>query len=207
MTLLEITSGATRNKRTQRKGRGESSGRGKTSGRGNKGSGARVGTYIRRGYEGGQTEIYKRFPKRGFSNENFERRFYIVNLVDLEKFDNGATIDAAALREKGLIPDFKLPVKILGNGEFTRKLTVSAGWYSKAAHEKITKAGGAANNLKGATFEFPKPKKKFIKREKPAAAAAGGKKKKGGGDEDAAAAPEGGAPKEAAPAPEAPKSE
>lgn len=206
MTLLEITSGATRNKRTQRKGRGESSGRGKTSGRGNKGSGARVGTYIRRGYEGGQTEIYKRFPKRGFSNENFERRFHIVNLVDLEKFDNGATVDAAALVEKGLIPDLKQPVKILGDGNFTKKLTISAGWYSKTAHEKITKAGGAANNLKGATFEFPKPKKKFIKREKPAAAAAG-KKKKGGGDEDAAAAPEGGAPKEAAPAPDAPKSE
>src|SRR5215210_2253974 len=185
MTLQEITSGATRNKRTQRKGRGESSGRGKTSGRGNKGSGARVGTYIRRGYEGGQTEIYKRFPKRGFSNENFERRFHVVNLVDLEKFDNGATVDAAALHERGLIPDLKQPVKILGEGEFTKKLTVSAGWYSKAAHEKITKAGGAANNLKGATFEFPKPKKKFVKRDKPAPVG-GGKKKKGGGGEEAA---------------------
>ncbi|CAN5358748.1 hypothetical protein BH09PLA1_BH09PLA1_31880 [soil metagenome] len=182
MTLQEITSGATRNKRTQRKGRGESSGRGKTSGRGNKGSGARVGTYIRRGYEGGQTEIYKRFPKRGFSNENFERRFHIVNLVDLEKFDNGATVDAAALFERGLIPDLKQPVKILGSGDFTKKLTVSAGWYSKSAHEKITQAGGSANNLKGAAFEFPKPKKKFVKRDKPAAP---GKKKKGG-DEDAA---------------------
>src|SRR5215212_9781522 len=103
MTLQEITSGATRNKRTQRKGRGESSGRGKTSGRGNKGSGARVGTYIRRGYEGGQTEIYKRFPKRGFSNENFERRFHVVNLTDVvAHFDDGATVDAAALHEKGL---------------------------------------------------------------------------------------------------------
>src|ERR1700749_1448428 len=109
----EITANAPRNKRSQRKGRGESSGRGKTSGRGNKGSGARVGTYIRRGYEGGQTEIYKSFPKRGFSNVNFERRFHIVNLVDLEKFDNGATVDAAALHEKGLIPDLKQPVKIL----------------------------------------------------------------------------------------------
>jgi large subunit ribosomal protein L15 len=203
MTLQEITSGATRNKRTQRKGRGESSGRGKTSGRGNKGSGARVGTYIRRGYEGGQTEIYKRFPKRGFSNENFERRFHIVNLVDLEKFDNGATVDAAALHERGLIPDLKQPVKILGDGEFTKKLTVSAGWYSKSAHDKITKAGGAANNLKGAAFEFPKPKKKFVKREKPAQAG-GGKKKKGGGDE--AGAPEGAAP-DAAPKADAPKSD
>jgi len=206
MTLQEITSGATRNKRTQRKGRGESSGRGKTSGRGNKGSGARVGTYIRRGYEGGQTEIYKRFPKRGFSNNNFERRFHIVNLVDLEKFDNGATIDAAALHEKGLIPDLKQPVKILGDGEFTKKLTVTAGWYSKSAHEKITKAGGAANNLKGAAFEFPKPKKKFVKRDKPAAAAGGGKKKKGG-DAEEGAAPTADAPKSEAPKTDAPAAE
>src|SRR3982751_3181286 len=112
MTLQEITSGATRNKRVQRKGRGESSGRGKTSGRGNKGSGARVGTYIKRTYEGGQTEIFKRFPKRGFSNENFERRFHVVNLSDLGRFDEGATVDQAALHEAGLVPDKKLPVKI-----------------------------------------------------------------------------------------------
>src|SRR5215475_11437186 len=90
--LHEITSHAPRNKRSQRKGRGESSGRGKTCGRGNKGSGARVGTYIRRGYEGGQTEIYKRFPKRGFSNFQFQRKFHIVNVEDLSQFDNGATV-------------------------------------------------------------------------------------------------------------------
>src|SRR5437868_7109594 len=114
--LHEITSAAPRNKRSQRKGRGESSGRGKTSGRGNKGSGARVGTYIKRTYEGGQTEIYKRFPKRGFSNENFERRYHVVNLGDLgDKFEDGATVDQAALVEAGLVPDTKLPVKILGN--------------------------------------------------------------------------------------------
>src|SRR6266576_7367975 len=102
--LHEITAAAPRNKRSQRKGRGESSGRGKTSGRGNKGSKARVGKYIKRGYEGGQTPIFKRFPKRGFSNENFERRFHIVNLSDLaEQFDDGATVDAAALIEKGLV--------------------------------------------------------------------------------------------------------
>src|SRR5438105_10167716 len=102
MTLPEMTSGATRNTRTQRKGRGESSGRGKTCGRGTKGSGARVGTYIRSGYEGGQTEIYKRFPKRGFSNNNFERRFHAVNVSKLAQFDDGATVDAVALIEKGL---------------------------------------------------------------------------------------------------------
>src|SRR5215475_10194753 len=127
--LHEITRSAPRNKRSQRKGRGESSGRGKTSGRGNKGSKARVGTYIRSGYEGGQTEIYKRFPKRGFSNENFERRFYIVNVEELARFNDGTTVDAAALEEAGLIPDTKLPVKILGNGAAGKKLTVVAGWY------------------------------------------------------------------------------
>ena len=202
MTLQEITSGATPNKRSQRKGRGESSGRGKTCGRGNKGSKARVGKYIRRGYEGGQTEIYKRFPKRGFSNENFERRFHIVNLADLEKFDSGATVDAAALLERGLVPDLKLQVKILGDGELKKKLTVIAGWFSRSAHGKITAAGGLAQNLKGEPFEFPKPKKRFVPREKPASG--GGKKKAKGADEPTA---EGEAPKAETPKTDAPKTE
>src|SRR2546421_8638105 len=139
MMIHEVTTGAPRNKLPKRKGRGESSGHGKTSGRGNKGSGARVGTYIKRGYEGGQTPIFKRFPKRGFSNENFERRFHIVNLQDVDaQFDDGAIVDAAALIDKGLVPDAKQPVKILGEGAITKKLTIIAGWYSKTAHEKIT---------------------------------------------------------------------
>jgi len=163
--LHEITSTTPRNKRSQRKGRGESSGRGKTCGRGNKGSKARVGKYIKPGYEGGQTPIFRRFPKRGFSNYHFENRYHIVNLSDLDRFDNGATVDAAALKEIGLIPDLKLPVKILGEGEVKKKLTVVAGWFSKSAHEKIGKAGGTAQNLKGEAFEFPKPKKKFVPRE------------------------------------------
>src|SRR4051794_26605571 len=112
--IHEITSTTPRNKKSQRKGRGESSGRGKTCGRGNKGSKARVGTYIKRGYEGGQTPIFRRFPKRGFSNFDFERRFYIVNLGDLDRFEAGTTVDATALKEAGLIPDLKQPVKILG---------------------------------------------------------------------------------------------
>jgi large subunit ribosomal protein L15 len=161
----QITGAVPRLKGTQRKGRGESSGRGKTCGRGTKGSKARVGTYIRRGYEGGQTQIFLRFPKRGFSNENFERRFYIVNVADLDRFAVGSTVDAVALLDAGLIPDMKQPVKILGDGELTRKLTVVAGWYSKSAAQKITEAGGAAQNLKGETFEFPKPKKRFVLRE------------------------------------------
>ena len=104
--LHEITADAPRNKRKQRKGRGESSGRGKTSGKGNKGAKARSGgPYWKPGHEGGQTAIFRRVPKRGFSNENFERRFHIVNLADLERFDNGTTVDAAALIEAGLVPD------------------------------------------------------------------------------------------------------
>ncbi len=161
-----ITTGELRNKRGQRKGRGESSGRGKTSGKGNKGSKARNGKYIKRGYEGGQTPIFIRFPKRGFSNVNFANRFHIVNLGDLEGFDAGSVVNAEALFEVGLVPDLKLPVKILSQGELSKKLTVVAGWYSKAAHAKIVAAGGTAQNVKGATFEFPKPKKKFVVRPK-----------------------------------------
>jgi large subunit ribosomal protein L15 len=165
--IHEITTGVLRNKLPKRKGRGESSGHGKTSGRGNKGSKARNGKYIKPGYEGGQTAIFRRLPKRGFSNENFERRFHIVNLADLARFDEGTTVDAGALLEAGLVPDNKQPVKILGDGEFTKKLTIVAGKYSKSAHAKITAAGGIANNLKGEPFEFPKVKKKFVKRETP----------------------------------------
>ena len=165
--LHDITAQAPRNKRKQRKGRGESSGRGKTSGKGNKGAKARAGgPYWKPGHEGGQTAIFRRLPKRGFSNADFERRFYIVNLADLEQFDNGATVDATALIGAGLVPDEKQPVKILGDGELSKKLTVVAGWYSKSAHAAITGAGGVAQNLKGEAFEFPKPKKKFVKREK-----------------------------------------
>jgi len=205
MSMTQDITAGLRNKRTQRKGRGESSGRGKTSGRGNKGSGARVGTYIRRGYEGGQTEIYKRFPKRGFSNFEFERRFHIVNLADLDQFDAGSTIDATALKEKGLIPDLKQPVKILGNGELTKKLTIQAGWYSKSAHEKITAKGGTAQNLKGEAFEFPKPKKKFVPREG-GPGGGGAKKKKAAAAEEAPPA-EGAAPAAAAAPPAEEKTE
>jgi large subunit ribosomal protein L15 len=162
--IHDITKLVARNKRRTRKGRGESS-KGKTSGRGNKGSKARVGTYIKRGHEGGQTPIFRRFPKRGFSNHDFAHAFYIVNLGDLNVFDEGSTVDALALKDKGLIPDLKNSVKILGEGKLDRKLTVVAGWYSRSAHAAITAGGGTAQNTKGAAFEFPKEKKKFILRE------------------------------------------
>jgi large subunit ribosomal protein L15 len=180
--LHEISALSPRYKKSQRKGRGESSGRGKTSGRGNKGAKARVGKYVKRGHEHGQTPIYRRLPKRGFSNFDFERRFHIVNLEDLNLFDDGTTVDAAALVEKGLVPDDTLPVKVLGDGKLSKKLTIVAGWYSKSAHEKIGAAGGTAQNSKGEAFAFPVPKKKFIPREPV-------KKSKGG--EEAAPAAEG----------------
>jgi large subunit ribosomal protein L15 len=172
--LHDITARTPRYKKGQRKGRGESSGRGKTSGRGNKGAKARTGKYVKRGHEHGQTPIFRRFPKRGFSNSDFETRYHAVNIADLDRFDDGATVDLVALREKGLIPNNNLPVKILGNGEISKKLIVVAGWYSKSAHEKITQAGGTAQNLKGQAFVFPKPKKRFVQRPpaKKAAAAA-----------------------------------
>jgi large subunit ribosomal protein L15 len=169
--IHEITAQVPRYKRPLRKGRGESSGHGKTSGRGTKGAGARQGgPHWKTGHEGGQTPLHRRLPTRGFSNAKFERDWYIVNISDLQAlFDDGATIDAAALKTAKLIPDFKQGVKILGDGQLTKKLTVQAGWYSKSAHQKITAVGGTAQNLKGGAFEFPKPKKKFVKRD-PAAA-------------------------------------
>lgn len=196
--IHEITAATKRYKKTQRKGRGESSGRGKTSGRGNKA--AHGGDpHWKPGHEGGQTPLFRRLPKRGFSNFKFENRFHIVNLSELDRFDNGTTVDAAALKEAGLIPDNKLPVKILGQGDISKKLTIVAGWYSKSAHEKITKAGGTAQNLKGEAFEFPKPKKKFVPRE------AEQKKSKKKQQSEEAPAAEAAAP--AAGSPEPPKAE
>jgi len=193
----DITAVTPRNTKRTRKGRGEGS-KGKTSGRGGKGASARGGgPYWKRGHEGGQTSIFRRFPKRGFSNHDFARRFHAVNLQDLERFDNGTTVDAAALIAAGLVPDEKWPVKILGQGQLTKKLTIVAGWYSKSAHAKINELGGAAQNLKGEAFEFPKPKKKFVPREKvskKAAAAAA--------EEGAAPAPAAGGESPAAPAAE-----
>lgn len=194
--IHDITSVTRRNKKPIRKGRGRSAGHGKTAGRGGKGSTARQGSpHWVPGHEGGQTKLFLRFPKRGFSNADFERRFHVVNLRELERFDTGATVDAQALIQAGLVPDTKLPIKILGDGNFTKRLTVIAGWYSKGAYEKITGAGGSAQNLKGEAFEFPKPKKKFVKREG-AGAGKPQKGKKSGGEEAPA---EGAAPAAAAP--------
>jgi len=163
--IHEIVSQVPRYKNKTRRGRGESSGLGKTSGRGGKGASARGGgPYWKTGHEGGQTPIHRRLPTRGFSNNNFETNWYVLNVEALNRFNDGATVDVNALIEAGLIPDNKQGIKILGDGNLTKKLTVVAGWYSKSAHQKITGAGGAAQNLKGEEVQFPKPKPKFVPR-------------------------------------------
>lgn len=128
--------------RTKRLGCGESSGHGKTSGKGHKGQKARSGGSIRLGFEGGQMPLIRRIPKRGFNNAQFKTRYAIVNLRDLESFDTGATIDEAALREKGLIRGRFDGIKVLGQGELTKSLTITADKVSESARAKIEKAGG-----------------------------------------------------------------
>lgn len=148
MMIHEITAQAGAHKKRTRVGRGESSGHGKTSTRGSKGSGARAGGAIKIGSEGGNMPLFRRLPKRGFNNNEFRQNFSIVNISDLEKFfDAGAKVDITALIAKGLVRDERYPVKILGDGELTKKLEVVAGKFSKSAAEKITKAGGTTQTL------------------------------------------------------------
>jgi len=144
MKLDEILSAAGKHKARKRLGRGRGSGQGGTAGRGNKGYHSRAGSNRALGFEGGQNPMLKRIPKRGFSNVNFRVQYEIINLACLqERFDDGARVDAAALAEARLISDANALVKILGNGELTKKLTVAAKKFSKTAAEKIAKAGGS----------------------------------------------------------------
>lgn len=130
--------------RTKRLGAGESSGRGKTSGKGHKGQKARSGGSIRPSFEGGQMPLFRRLPHRGFSNAEFKTIYGVVNLDDLEEiFEAGATINDAALREKGLIRGKLDGVKILARGSVTKKFVIEATKVSEAAKEKIEKAGGS----------------------------------------------------------------
>jgi large subunit ribosomal protein L15 len=129
--------------RRKRLGQGESSGHGKTSGRGGKGQTARSGSSIRIGFEGGQMPLIRRIPKRGFNNKQFALRYIPVNLDALNSFEDGATVDEAALRSRGLAKGRETHLKILGDGELTRKLTVKAHAFSATAKAKIEKLGGA----------------------------------------------------------------
>jgi large subunit ribosomal protein L15 len=133
--------------RTKRLGIGESSGHGKTSGRGGKGQTARSGGTIRLGFEGGQMPLIRRIPKRGFNNANFRTIYAIVNVEQLNDFDNGATVTPEALVEAGLADRLFDGVKVLGNGALKKKLTVKAQKFSTSAREKITQAGGQCEDL------------------------------------------------------------
>ena len=128
--------------RRKRLGQGESSGHGKTSGRGGKGQTARSGSSIRIGFEGGQMPLIRRIPKRGFNNTRFTTQYVAVNVGDLNKFDDGAKVDETALRAVGLANGRASGVKILGEGELSKKLTVSASAFSASAKSKIEAKGG-----------------------------------------------------------------
>ena len=129
-----------------RKGRGIGSGNGKTAGKGHKGQNARSGGGVRPGFEGGQMPLQRRIPKRGFNNI-FATKYSTVNVADLNRFDDGAVVDPEVLMAAGLVRKELDGIKVLGNGELTKKLTVKATAFSASAKEKIEKAGGAAEVL------------------------------------------------------------
>lgn len=135
--------------RRKRLGSGESSGHGKTSGRGGKGQTARSGSSIRIGFEGGQMPLIRRLPKRGFNNAAFTTRYLPVNLEALNQFDNGATVDETAFRNVGLANGKSDGIKILGDGDLKKKLTVRAHAFSKSAKEKIEGQGGTCEIVGG----------------------------------------------------------
>jgi len=147
MNVDEILSSAGKNKRRKRVGRGTGSGRGKTSGRGHKGYGSRSGSKRRLGYEGGQNPAFARIPKRGFSNAAFRTEYQVVNVADLDRFADGDRVDTASLLAARLVTDPKAPVKVLGDGELGKKLTVAAAKFSASAREKITQAGGTVEEV------------------------------------------------------------
>lgn len=126
-----------------RKGRGPGSGNGKTAGKGHKGQNARSGGGVRPGFEGGQLPLYRKLPKRGFKNDRFGKLYTVINVESLNKFNDGDVVDFAALLEQGIVNTIaKSGVKILGEGELTKKLTVKAAVFSASAKEKIEAVGG-----------------------------------------------------------------
>ena len=131
-------------KNRKRVGRGQGSGTGKTSGRGEKGQNARSGGGVRVGFEGGQTPLFRRLPKRGFSNALFKKEYDIINLDELNKFEDGAEVSLEVLREMGIVKKSKDGLKVLGNGTLEKKLTVKANKFSASAKEQIEKLGGKA---------------------------------------------------------------
>ena len=143
MKLHELSPAPGSVREVKRIGRGHGSGQGKTAGKGHKGQKARAGRGMRPGFEGGQMPLQRRIPKRGFVNI-FATNYAIVNIAALNKFEDGAVVDAKALQDAGIIKNAKDGVKVLGNGELQKKLTVQVAAYSESAKAKIEAAGGKA---------------------------------------------------------------
>lgn len=143
MKLHELSPAQGSVKEAYRKGRGPASGNGKTAGKGHKGQNARSGGGVRPGFEGGQMPLHRRIPKRGFNNI-FASQYVSINVDDLNRFEDGAVVDAQAISDAGLVKNTRDGVRILGRGELTRKITVKAVAFSASAKEKIEKAGGKA---------------------------------------------------------------
>ena len=137
---LRVVEGSKKERR--RVGRGTSSGMGKTSGKGHKGQKARSGYSRKAGFEGGQLPLYRRLPKRGFSNANFKNEYAVLNLSDLNRFDEGTVVTPELLKETGIVKKQLSGIKVLGNGALEKKLTVKAHKFSITAKEKIEAAGG-----------------------------------------------------------------
>jgi len=145
MLNYEITSIAGKYKKRKRVGRGNGSGYGKTAGRGHKGAGSRAGSVSVSLFEGGQMPLFRRIPKRGFSNAEFKNLYEIVNVSQLERFENGAVVGVEQLLDAGLIGSQKNKVKILGDGDITKKIEITANKFSKTAEQKILASGGKVN--------------------------------------------------------------
>ena len=141
MRLHELKAAENSTKNRKRRGRGTGTGQGKTSGRGMNGQNSRSGGGVRLGFEGGQMPLYRRIPKRGFTNR-FRKEYAEVNVSILNRFDEGSVVDLEALKNAGIVKQVKDGVKILGNGEIEKKLTVKATKFTKSAAMKIEKAGG-----------------------------------------------------------------
>ena len=148
MILDDVNRGIKKHKARKRVGRGPGSGHGKTSTRGHKGDGSRSGNKRREGFEGGQTPLFMRVAKRGFNNNAFAPNVVIFNLAQLESaFESGDEVNLETLKSRGLLKGKYDAVKILGNGDLTKKLKVSAHRFSKSAEEKIAKAGGTVSRI------------------------------------------------------------
>jgi large subunit ribosomal protein L15 len=162
MDLSTVHQGIHKHRRKKRVGRGIGSGHGKTASRGHKGQYASAGAgHPVKNFEGGQMPLFRRIPKRGFSNATWEKTFHVVNIGDIDKaFDNGATVGPEELDKAGLAKGPAAGVRVLGDGEVTKKLTVRAHHFSKSAAEKITAKGGTAEVI-------PPPKKPVRNKMKP----------------------------------------